>query len=74
MANIKAIFRKLDEVIRQSSGSVSPIAICTDWIVVAEFSDGDGHLWLESYQSENLSSWKRRGILDSISLYESELE
>lgn len=72
MSNLKHIWRRLDSVIRSSSSSDSEIAICTDWVLVAEFTDGEGHLWLESWKSENLSTWKRRGMMDTITYYESE--
>lgn len=38
-------------------------AICTGWVVVAEWSTPDGQMWCSRYWAEHTPSWRRNGLL-----------
>jgi hypothetical protein len=38
-------------------------AVCTNWVLVAEWSDTDGEHWLSRWWDENRPVWQRDGLL-----------
>jgi hypothetical protein len=38
-------------------------AVCTNWVLVAEWSTTDGEQWISRYWDENRPVWQRDGLL-----------
>lgn len=41
-------------------------SLCTGWVLVAEFDDGEGAPWLCRMLSPGMSSWKSRGMVTEV--------
>ena len=43
--------------------TISDNAVCVSWILVTEWTDGEGNNWLEEHRTAQMPPWKRQGIL-----------
>lgn len=63
MAEELSIQDRIQEAIQADAPEETPGALCTGWVVVAEWCDSDGKLWLSRADSDNMTAWKRTGML-----------
>lgn len=55
---------RIDKAIRSSGQNVDPNgAVCTGWVVVAEWQDSDGRWWVTKWTDGNLPPWRADGLL-----------
>lgn len=57
---------QVDQLIRSSGASRTETAVCTTWILVTEWVDDHGSVWLEENRTVDLPAWRRNGILNYI--------
>lgn len=55
--------KSLDAFIQNEGATSSEPAFCTGWLLICEWTDGDGGTWLEEHRRADLTDWKRLGIL-----------
>lgn len=54
----------IDKAVRQCAPAVDPAgAVCTGWVLVAEWQDSDGRWWLTRWSEDNLPPWRADGLL-----------
>jgi len=70
---------RIEEVLRDFLAQADELdgggGLVTDWVIVAETNNG--RPWLHALTSENLTSWKRNGMLEEMKIttgYESEAD
>jgi hypothetical protein len=54
---------QIQQLIDHTGSAVEPVAVCSTWIAVVEWVDGEGNVWLEEYRPRDLPPWRRQGIL-----------
>jgi len=62
----KSLSTQVDEVIHSVGSATSEVAVCTSWILLTEWTDGNGGMWLEEYRTTGIAPWKREGILNYV--------
>jgi len=54
---------QVNRLINEHGATVEGASVCSSWILIAEWVDGDGHTWLEEHRTYEMPPWKRQGIL-----------
>lgn len=55
---------RIDRAVRSSSQSVDPDgAVCTGWVLVAEWQDSTGRWWVTRWSDTNMPPWRADGLL-----------
>jgi len=63
---ITPLSEQVDQIIRASGASRTEAAVCTTWILVTEWVDDQGSVWLEENRTVDLPAWRRNGILNYV--------
>lgn len=58
---------RIQQVIDTSPSARTDGGICTSWILLTEWVDSDGSVWLEENRTADMPSWRRLGILNYVS-------
>lgn len=54
----------IEEAIRRLSPSVDPSgAICTGWVMVAEWVDASGRWWVTKWSDKGTPPWRAEGLM-----------
>jgi hypothetical protein len=58
---------RIDQLIKGSKReNEETSAVCTTWILLTEWVNGDGDVWLEEHRTIDLPAWRRAGILNYV--------
>jgi hypothetical protein len=63
---ITPLSEQVDQLIKSSGAARTETAVCTTWILVTEWVDDHGDVWLEENRTTDLPAWRRNGILNYI--------
>lgn len=56
----------LDEAFEEMSPTIADgegVAMCTGYVVLAEWSDSNGRIWMTTSTADRMPSWRARGLL-----------
>lgn len=54
----------IDRAVRQTNGAIHPKgAVCSSWVLVAEWQDADGRWWVTRWSSRDTPPWRVEGLL-----------
>jgi len=56
----------IQQLIENSPSARTDGGVCTSWILVTEWVDPDGSVWLEENRTRDLPAWRRQGILSYV--------
>jgi hypothetical protein len=62
-----SLSESIQQLIETSPSARTDGGVCTSWILVTEWVDSDGSVWLEENRTADLPAWRRLGILNYIS-------
>jgi hypothetical protein len=54
---------QVDHLINEMGAVAQDGAFCTSWLLVTEWTDGNGVSWLEEHRTSEMPPWKRLGLL-----------
>lgn len=57
---------KVDKLIKSEGAAWEKASVCTSWILVTEWVDSEGVVWLEEHRTSDMPIWRRLGILSHI--------
>ena len=57
---------QINQVINDAGAVVEKASVCSAWILVTEWVDGEGNVWLEEHRTNDLPAWRRLGILSYV--------
>jgi hypothetical protein len=57
---------RIDQVVKSNKRDNEETAVCTSWILLTEWVNGDGDVWLEEHRTADLPAWRRGGILNYV--------
>ena len=58
-----SIARKIQQVLETSPSARNEGGVCVSWILVSEWVDAEGTIWLEENRTTDMPEWRRLGIL-----------
>lgn len=59
----KPFSARLDALIKAEGATWEKTSVCTSWLLITEWVDGDGVVWLEEHRTADMPAWRRQGIL-----------
>ena len=59
----KSFANRIDNLIKTEGATWEKTSVCTSWVLVTEWVDGDGNVWLEEHRTSDMPAWRRQGIL-----------
>ena len=62
----------IQQLIDGSQSERTNSGICTGWILLTEWVDESGNVWLEENRTADIPAWKRLGILNYVATIEEE--
>jgi len=54
---------QISKLINDAGATFEQNAICSSWLLITEWVDGEGRVWLEEHRTSEMPAWKRLGIL-----------
>ena len=57
---------RINKVIQSAGAVAEDVAVCSSWILVAEWVGADGSVWLEEHRTSDLPAWRRQGMLNYV--------
>lgn len=54
---------QVHNLINELGATTDERAVCTSWILITEWTNGDGQVWLEEHRTVEMPAWRRLGIL-----------
>jgi hypothetical protein len=58
-----SISRKIQQVLETSASARTEGGVCVSWILISEWVDAEGTIWLEENRTTDMPEWRRLGIL-----------
>lgn len=58
--------KQIDQLIQDQGAVLAKVSVCSSWILVTEWVDGEGNTWLEEHRTSDLPAWRRQGILSYV--------
>jgi hypothetical protein len=69
-----SLTEQIQQVIDESPSARTEGGICTSWILITEWVDSDGSVWLEENRTVDLPAWRRLGILNYVVMESADLD
>jgi len=57
---------KIQQILETSSSARIEGGVCVSWILVSEWVDAEGNIWLEENRTADMPEWRRMGILNYV--------
>jgi hypothetical protein len=57
---------KIQQVLETSPSARVEGGVCVSWILVSEWVDAEGNIWLEENRTADMPEWRRMGILNYV--------
>lgn len=57
---------QVDNLIKEAGATWEGTSVCTSWLLITEWVDSEGRVWLEEHRTTEMPAWKRLGILSYV--------
>jgi hypothetical protein len=61
-----AMSDKIQQVLETSPSARNEGGVCVSWVLVSEWVDAEGNIWLEENRTADMPEWRRLGILSYV--------
>jgi len=61
-----SLFQQIEQLLHDYGADKNYVAVCTNIILVTEWTDGAGVHWIEEHRSAEIPIWRREGILNYV--------
>jgi hypothetical protein len=65
---------QIQQIIDESPSARTEGGVCTSWILLTEWVDSDGSVWLEENRTYGMPAWRRLGILNYVVVESEDLD